>query len=227
MDNKMTDKEIKKALECCVEGKCQLCPLYDNDTIADNCPTGVLRLCRDLINRKQAENENLNIELQAMRNAANSYKAEVERCKGVIKMLEENVKTAKSEAIKEFAERLKDMTILSTLNTIGAKMVEIADIDNLVKETVSDAVMCEMTCEDCLSEPSCSLTLKQIHQNYPEACSYFKNKADFAGVVLCKNCEFVHFNVESCTYHCKRRGYYSEEVKETDFCSNGKEKTTR
>ena len=99
MDNKMTDDEIKKALECCVEGKCQLCSLYDNDTIADNCPTGLLKLCLDLINRQQAEIERLKIELQAMRNAANSYKAENER-------LLQNLQQPQSEAIKEFSKFL-------------------------------------------------------------------------------------------------------------------------
>lgn len=84
------------------------------------------------INRQKAEIENLNIVLQAMRNAANSYKIENER-------LLQKLQQPQSEAIKEFVERLKDMTILSTLNTIGVKMVKIDDINNLAQEMVGNA----------------------------------------------------------------------------------------
>lgn len=48
--------------------------------------------------------------------------------------------------------------------------------------------------------------------------------ADVAEVVRCKDCNFVYFNSDSETYHCKRRGYYSEAVKPTDFCSYGERK---
>ena len=108
MDNKMTDKEIKKALGCCKDGgnRCDECPYGIDDCLTDNDESILLKDALDLINRK-------------------------------------------------------------------------------------DIKIAELT------------------------------------VVLCKNCEFVHFNVESCIYHCKRRGYFSEEVESTDFCSNGKEKTTR
>ena len=45
-------------------------------------------------------------------------------------------------------------------------------------------------------------------------------------ICRCENCQFVHFNKDSCTYHCKRRGYFSEEVKPRDFCSYGKRRDT-
>ena len=45
-------------------------------------------------------------------------------------------------------------------------------------------------------------------------------------ICRCENCQFVHFNKDSCTYHCKRRGYFSEEVKPRDFCSYGQRKDT-
>ena len=227
MDNKMTDKEIKKALECCKDGgnRCDECPYGIDDCLTDNDESILLKDALDLINRKdikiaelteeinrqQVEIENLNIELQAMRNAANQYQIENER-------LLQKLQQPQSEAVKEFAERVKDL--FSPEDEVRE------EINNLVQEMVGDNVY-EMTCKDCLSEPSCSLMLKQIYQNKPEECPYFKNKAIPVGVVQCKNCEFVHFNVESCTYHCKRRGYFSEEVESTDFCSNGKEKTTR
>lgn len=43
-------------------------------------------------------------------------------------------------------------------------------------------------------------------------------------ICRCKDCEYAHFNSSSETYHCKRRGYYSEEVKPDDFCSYGDKK---
>ena len=45
--------------------------------------------------------------------------------------------------------------------------------------------------------------------------------ADVVEVVRCKDCQYVHINSSSGKYHCKRRGYFSEEVKPTDFCSYG------
>ena len=105
MDNKMTDKEIKKALECCKDGgnRCDECPYGIDDCLTDNDESILLKDALDLINRK-------------------------------------------------------------------------------------DIKIAELT------------------------------------VVLCKNCEFVQFDSNNCTYRCKRRGYFSEEVKETDFCSSGKRK---
>ena len=67
-----------------------------------------------LIDYQKAEIERLNIELQSMRNAANSYKMHYE--------------TAKSEAIKEFAKRLKCGVPQET------GVIRCADVDNLVKE---------------------------------------------------------------------------------------------
>lgn len=55
----------------------------------------------DLINRQRAENERLNVELKAMRGAANSYKLEYNR-------LLQKLQQAKSKAIKEFAKFIID-----------------------------------------------------------------------------------------------------------------------
>lgn len=70
----------------------------------------------------------------------NRQKAEIERYKGVIKILEYNVRKAKSEAIKEFAEKL-----LSFYKDFDEKN-EIIYFDNLsksiydtVKEMVGDS----------------------------------------------------------------------------------------
>lgn len=115
IDNGMSDEEIIKILKYC-EGEdgisyCNNCPLYEYD----NCVHFMSQMAREFINRYKAENEKLNIELKAMRGAANSYKAEVERLKNAgdnktkellrhnstIEELHEKLKNHKSEAIKD------------------------------------------------------------------------------------------------------------------------------
>lgn len=130
----MTDNEIIKALKCCgniVDSTCKECVYHE--TYNASCVVRLMRDALDLINRQKAEIENLNIVLQAMRNAANSYKAENERYKGFIKLLEADVKTAKSEAIKEFAEKVKDLfypedEVREEINNLAQEMVGNADV---------------------------------------------------------------------------------------------------
>lgn len=139
MPDKLTDAEIKKALEC-----------LEKDTNCGDC--AVIKQCKgdcvftkslDLINRLEGENEkNENIikiadKTIATLNAENeSLKAEVERLQNAYKqcawerdifaedMKEEikkdcsylmlDIKTIKAEACKEFAERLKNEIIGDT-----------------------------------------------------------------------------------------------------------------
>ena len=114
----------------------------------------------DLINRQKAEIEGLNIEFKAMRGAANSYKAEVDRLQkrmseqkhslfeqqaytaklqneierlrakvetrtqeklALGRVYTQKLKTAKSEAYKEFAERLCEGKVLNDKTGIEAK----------------------------------------------------------------------------------------------------------
>lgn len=137
MPNKLTDKEIVKALECCAT-----VPFCNEKT---DCPYRGIDDCvkkntfdaLDLINRLQEDKQNLEIELQAMRNAANGFKAEVERLKkfALIRAFDRFQKEAKTEAYKEFAERLKESSI-ATFSWNGIVMVD--DIDNLLKELVGE-----------------------------------------------------------------------------------------
>ena len=77
-----------------------------------------------IIEEKQAEIERLKIENQAFRSAANSYKL--------------HYNEARTEAIKEFAERLKnEINIRTTYSREQDKNV-MRMIDNLVKELISD-----------------------------------------------------------------------------------------
>ena len=62
-------------------------------------------------------------------------KAEIKRLKRIAEVKQKNTRTIKSEAIKEFAERLKEELRLSTGNNGGFVP---SMIDNLVKEMVGD-----------------------------------------------------------------------------------------
>lgn len=121
----MTDNKIIKALECCGkpvnEECCSECPYHLGGE--ENCHN-LLEDVIDLINRKQAENEELRIENQSLRAAANSYKM--------------HYNEAKSEAIKEFAERLKSSIYINTnLLVYQCEAVE-SMIDDIVKEMVGE-----------------------------------------------------------------------------------------
>lgn len=125
IDNRLTDKEIVGNLN-------EIVHLYAKDTATTVKGIPLIAFLGDvldLINRYKAENEKLNIEIKAMRGAANSYKAEVERLKKENEILSENADTAfqdglneaqdlyanqikyeiESEAIKNFAELVKDL----------------------------------------------------------------------------------------------------------------------
>ena len=121
----MTDEQIIKALECCTQNVgCNGCPFVNSTDIKYRggyaCAETMRKSALNLINRQKEEIERLNIELQFMRNASNSYKIHYE--------------TTKSEAIKEFAERLKIFIIPQKADGYTREIVLKRDIDNLVKE---------------------------------------------------------------------------------------------
>ena len=138
-DKKLTDKEIIKALEYCKD-----CSANLNVEIID------------FITRQKAENKNLKVENQSLRTAANSLKMHYEEAQAEIKRLNaknmltvsernafrtsfynelKQLKIAKSEAYKEFAERLKEKAMQKF---DWNEYVEVEDIDNLVKEMVGE-----------------------------------------------------------------------------------------
>lgn len=128
------DAEIIKALECCI-GKypCTECP-YDNKGCEFEPDT------LDLINRQKAEIKELKKVIETMTNEqlqlGFEHKAEIERLNIRNKALTDITKNydwkfakAKSEAIKEFAEKLKNCFCVSK------EYLDIMNIiDNLIKE---------------------------------------------------------------------------------------------
>lgn len=132
----MTDAEIIKALEVCVgiHNDCEDCPLLEHSQATDECMTELMSNALDLINRQKADIEKLK----------KGWKADVIE-----------TKNTKAEAIKEFAERLKEQaknmeykanTTRKTMPIVEVKdhvhwvlhEVIIETIDNLVKEMAGD-----------------------------------------------------------------------------------------
>ena len=120
----MTDNEIKKVFECCAKSKVYCddeCPFYEN---CDRTKMSMVAL--DLINRQKAEIERYERENNSK---FNKWKILDERTKERYADLYETAKgVVKAEAIKEFAERLKEDF------TSNRYIVSFKRIDNLVKE---------------------------------------------------------------------------------------------
>lgn len=130
--SKMTDEQIIKALECCIKptSDCDNCPLYirgDGDCI-DKAKQGAL----DIINRQQAEIERLQKDLNYAKNII-TWDGETPLCKW-----EEEIK---SEAIKEFADKLKadiNKTWYYELENDTHNARALKRVDELVKEMVGE-----------------------------------------------------------------------------------------
>lgn len=121
--NRLTDKEIIKALECCSNPKTRRggCSFYGKGSLDTTCSMVLMGNAFDLINRQQAEIERL------------QYLLDEEEKKYTI-----CAKHFYKEVIKEFAERLK--TEIDIRPTHSKKQNEYVFflIDNLVKEMVGD-----------------------------------------------------------------------------------------
>lgn len=117
----MTDEQIIRALECCKIGECDDCPFCN---VKEDCEVELPEEALNLINRQKAEIERLNKAIKGREQLVNT----LNKC----------YKQAKSEAIKEFANRLKNSNgFYDSIRAIGNvdKMDCVVNcIDNLVKE---------------------------------------------------------------------------------------------
>lgn len=147
----MESNDIIKALEECIE-------LRFDDTEYATVRLDTLTNALDLITQQQAEYENLKVENQSLRSAANSLKMHYEETQAEIEKLNaenmltiseknafrtsfydvlEQLKTAKSEAYKEFTERLKKQVYKGGIHpTVEDEFIY--EIDNLLKEMVGE-----------------------------------------------------------------------------------------
>lgn len=125
----MTDEQIIEALECCNGYDCETCMALKYCDYMH--PGALARSSLDIINSQNAKIEELKAEIERMEKELTEYKLR-------LKMSECTVDEIKSEAIKEFAERLKRYSFVDNLSLDGKETVYIDDIDNLVKEITEE-----------------------------------------------------------------------------------------
>ena len=163
----MTANEIIKALEVCVgiHNDCDNCPLLEYSQATDECMTEAMSNALDLINRQKAEIERLQNALfkqeDTMQMIIKERDAEIESLKndlakeftcfvGSPHKVEscpffDELENERAEAVKEFAERLKERREIVgydrdlELDIYGSHIrIDIDEFDNLVKETAGE-----------------------------------------------------------------------------------------
>lgn len=168
MSCEYTDEEIKNILECCSKSNCDDCHSDWSYSAQWDCMRHIERLALDLINRQQTEIEvfrnrqkptvasGFKIEdgkIVFFTDMLDGYRHEYESLDEVVKTLNEllqecyikdelafALKTAKVEAVKEFAEKLKEEQEFFE-NECGdfVGYVAIKRINNMVEGKVEDA----------------------------------------------------------------------------------------
>ncbi len=134
----MTDNEIIKALEHCStdvqENPCPKCAFYNKH----RCSTLMLNAASDIINRQK-------VKIKSLKQIINEQDKEVLKLQNRIIFWRKNLnyqpEKIKSEAIKEFAERLKRTSIgleIGDDKKFKMTVVSTVAIDNLVKEMTEE-----------------------------------------------------------------------------------------
>ena len=121
----MTDNEIIKFMQCVIgnDVKCSECT-YQKVLPFPSCRRKCAKNALELINRQKEEIEKLKQENEFFR------KTITENAQRALEVTVEEIETSKSEAIKEFAERLKEkFGIADCIVTVNNN-----DIDELVEE---------------------------------------------------------------------------------------------
>ena len=128
----MTDNEIIKLLECCKKSQCSKC-YYSKECDGYT----QVNYALDLITRQQEEIERLE---SANDEKFRQWDMLAEKTKQQYANLYEEAKDIlKSESYKEFAEKLKEKSYKTIRNYgLTKDVVEVCDIDNLVKEMVGE-----------------------------------------------------------------------------------------
>ena len=105
----MQESDVIKALECCEAGidfeVCDNCPRCIEEERAVDCFKRLHKATLDLIIRQKTEIDILIRKKEALRDEIAEQQAEIERYKGVIRLLEKDVATAKAEAYNEMFPR--------------------------------------------------------------------------------------------------------------------------
>ena len=129
-DKKITEEEIKSSLEVIATTRnCNECKIRNCKWGTCNCSQITANAALDLINRQQAEIERLKYQVNRLKNY------DERRDIALHSML---IAKAKSEAHKEFAERLKERQQTFIGDEYAYKFIYLIEIDNLVKEMVGE-----------------------------------------------------------------------------------------
>jgi hypothetical protein len=153
---KMTDNEIKRALEYCLEqgitSECERC----RDKIG--CRDTLLTNALDLINRRDAENEEIKCRNQILTSENKNLTFDLKSAKAEIEELRKGldiwtdiahretqyVEQAKTEAYKEFAERAKEVIVYDAIRRYSdANGISYA-LEDMVSEDI-DIILMELT----------------------------------------------------------------------------------
>ena len=119
----MTDEDVKKAmLHCAKHGTCERCTLYIEDDDRCDCSSVLKLAALNIINCQHAEIERLTLEYAG-------FEAGVKHI----------IKSIKAEAIKEFAERLKEHAYRLPTSFFEIKAVNESWIDAILKEMVGES----------------------------------------------------------------------------------------
>ena len=145
MPDKLTDAEIKKALNVCVgmQNDCGDCPLLEYSKASEECMNELMSNALNLINRLQAEKEELKIEVDFLRATKNLNQSEFEELKIKLELKEVMLKLAKAEAYKECIEKVKETSDKTELVCSGALVrtdytITEKKLDNLARELVGE-----------------------------------------------------------------------------------------
>ncbi len=139
----MTDNEIRRDLLRCANKEVSFCKECRHRNYGDRCCIQLMQDSLTLINRQKADIEELKSDIAILKdsniNLQELYyteKEKVTQAKQKVTDACKMLKTTKSEAIKEFAERLKERLLWSC--ECEGEFVLKSDIDNLVKEMVGE-----------------------------------------------------------------------------------------
>jgi len=132
---KIPDSKIIKGLECCLNQDCKNCPCLTEDV---HCLEVNEALIVFFFNRQKAETIRLIKRLEARHEkSALIRERNVDLSEMKLNLFYE-LRVAKAEAIREFAERLKKLILpqlgISTLEKTEAYHFCLVELDNLVKE---------------------------------------------------------------------------------------------
>lgn len=134
----LTDEKLIEIWEICNSPlACQKCPLNNTSCakILHNATLKALKNLVQLVELQKEENFVLEARLEGSQGANEILKAEIEaQCKAV-KYYQKKATEIKAEAIKEFADRLKENNEFK----YSTGVVFSRNIDNLVKEMAGDA----------------------------------------------------------------------------------------